>query len=244
MTEGETADGNDRPSVAVVAPHDETAAVTEAVRAAGGLVETGTDGAAGADLAVALGTDALAALATAGDATPVFPVAADGLAPTDIERVLDGKCAVRERPLVAVETAGESAHALFDVTFSTATAATISEFSLDREGRDAPIARFRADGVAVTTPAGSRGYAHAAGGPVVAPGSGVLAVVPISPFATDPDHWVLPLSGLSLTVERDDADVELLVDGRVVGTVEPGSAVRVAQAGTLPVVSLPESDRR
>ena len=95
----------------------------------------------------------------------------------------------------------------------------------------------------VTTPAGSRGYAHAAGGPIVAPGSDVLAVVPISPFATDPDHWVLPLAELSLTVERDDADVELLADGQVIETVEPKSAVRLTRAGTLPIVSLTESGR-
>jgi NAD+ kinase len=243
MSEGETADGNDRRSVAVLAPHAETAAVAETIRAAGGLVETEIDSAAGADLAVVLGTDGLADLATAEASTPVFPVAADGLVPGDIERVLDGQYTVEERPLVAVETAGESVHALFDVALSTAAAATISEFSLDRPGRDAPIAQFRADGVAVTTPAGSQGYAHAAGGPVVAPGSNVLTVVPMSPFATDPDHWVLPLSELSLTVERDNADVELLADGRVVRTVEPGSAVRLTRAGTLPVVSLPESDR-
>jgi NAD+ kinase len=244
MSEGETADGDDQPSVAVVAPHAETAAVAGAIGAAGGVVENGIDAAAGADLAVALGTAGLADLATAETSTPVFPVGADGLAPEDIGRVFDGQYTVEERPLVAVETVGGSAHALFDVALSTAAAATISEFSLDRPGRDAPIARFRADGVAVTTPAGSRGYAHAAGGPVVGHGSDVLTVVPISPFATDPDHWVLPLSKLSLTVERDDADVELLADGRVVQTVEPGSAVRLARAGTLPVVSLPESGRK
>jgi NAD+ kinase len=243
MSEGERVDGDDRPSVAVVARHTETAAVAEAVRAAGGLVETGIDTAADADLAVALGTGALADLATADASTPVFPAAAGEIQAGDIARLLDGRYIVRERPLVAVETAGESVHALFDVTLSTTEPATISEFSLDRGDRDSPIARFRADGVAITTPAGSRGYAHAAGGPVVAPDSGVLTVVPISPFATDPDHWILPLSGLSLTVERDDADVELLVDGEVTGTVEPGSAAGLAQAGTLPVVSLPESDR-
>lgn len=97
--------------------------------------------------------------------------------------------------------------------------------------------------MAVTTPAGSRGYAHAAGGPIVTPGSDVLTAVPISPFATDPDHWVVPLAELSLTVERDDADVELLVDGRVVETVEPGATVELARAGTLPVVSPSDPDR-
>lgn len=241
MSEGERADGNDRPTVAILPFDGETADIAERVRAAGGVVEAGIGAAVAADFAMALGSDALADLATAGVSTPVFPVAADGVRP-DIERVLAGRYTVEKRPLVAVETTDESVHALFDVTLSTAAAATISEFSLDSPAHDSPIARFRADGVAVTTPAGSRGYAHAAGGPVVVHGSDVLTVVPISPFATDPDHWVLPLSRLSLTVERDDADVELLVDGRVIGTVEPGTAVGLARAGTLPVVSPLESD--
>ncbi len=242
MSEGERAEGNDRPTVAILPFDGETADIAEAVRAAGGVVEAGIGAAADADFAMALGSDALADLATADVSTPVFPVAADGIRPAAIERVLVGRYTVEKRPLVAVETTDESVHALFDVALSTAAAATISEFSLDSPAHDSPIARFRADGVAVTTPAGSRGYAHAAGGPVVVHGSDVLTVVPISPFATDPDHWVLPLSRLSLTVERDDADVELLVDGRVVGTVEPGSPVGLARAGTLPVVSPLESD--
>jgi NAD+ kinase len=243
MSEGERADGNDRPTVAILTSDGETADITEAIRAAGGFVEAGIGAAADADFVMALGNDALTDLATADVSTPVFPAFAGERSQEDIARVFDGEYTVMERPVVAVETADESVHALFDVTLSTAAAATISEFSLDSPAHDSPIARFRADGVAVTTPAGSRGYAHAAGGPVVVPGSDVLTVVPISPFATDPDHWVLPLSELSLAVERDDADVELLVDGRVVRTVEPGSAVGLARAGTLPVASPLESDR-
>ena len=236
----ETADGDDRPSVAVLAPDGEAADVAETIRAAGGDAATGIDAVGGADLAVALGSAALADLAASDVSTAVFP-AGGGIQPRDVGRILDGRYTVEERPLVAVSTAAESVHALREVTLTTAETATISEFSLDR--RDSSVARFRADGVTVTTPAGSRGYAHAAGGPIVAPGSDVLAVVPISPFATDPDHWVLPLAELSLTVERDDADVELLADGQVIETVEPKSAVRLTRAGTLPIVSLTESGR-
>lgn len=237
----ETADGDDRPSVAVLAPDGEGADVAETIRAAGGDAETGIDAAGGADLAVALGSAALADLAASDVSTAVFPASGE-IQPQDVGQILGGRYTVDERPLVAVSTAAESAHALWEVTLTTAEAATISEFSLDRD-RDSSVARFRADGVTVTTPAGSRGYAHAAGGPVVVPGSDVLAVVPISPFATDPDHWVLPLTELSLTVERDDADVVLLADGQMIETVEPKSAVRLTRAGTLPVVSLPESGR-
>lgn len=243
MSDGETADGNERPDVAVLASADGAADVVETIRAAGGAAETTTvETIAEADLAIAPAGDAIAKLVETNATTPVLPLTGD-LRPETAERLLDGRYVVVEQPLIAVGTAGGVSHALFDVTLTTAAAATISEFSLDRPDRSAPIARFRADGVAVTTPAGSRGYAHAAGGPIVTPGSDVLTAVPISPFATDPDHWVVPLAELSLTVERDDADVELLVDGRVVETVEPGATVELARAGTLPVVSPSDPDR-
>ncbi|WP_256686710.1 ATP-NAD kinase [Halococcus qingdaonensis] len=243
MSDGETVDRGERPDIGVLVSADGAADVVETVRATGGVAETTTvETIDGTDLVIAPAGDAIAELVTADTTIPVLPLT-DDLRPETAERLLDGRYTVTERPLVAVETDGGIAHALSDVTLATAAAATISEFSLDRPNRNTPIARFRADGVVVTTPAGSRGYAHAAGGPIVAPGSDVLTAVPISPFATDPDHWVVPLADLSLTVERDDADVELLVDGRTVETVEPGATVELVRAGTLPVVSLHDGDR-
>ena len=243
MSDGEAVDRDERPNIGVLASADGAADVVETVRATGGVAETTTvETIDGTDLVIAPAGDAIAELVTADTTIPVLPLT-DDLRPETAERLLDGRYTVTERPLVAVETDGGIAHALSDVTLATAAAATISEFSLDRPDRSTPIARFRADGVVVTTPAGSRGYAHAAGGPIVAHGSDVLTAVPISPFATDPDHWVVPLADLSLTVERDDADVELLVDGRTVETVEPGATVELVRAGTLPVVSLHDGDR-
>jgi NAD+ kinase len=101
--------------------------------------------------------------------------------------------------------------------------------------------RVRADGVVAATPVGSRGYARAAGGPVVVPGSGVGTVVPIAPFATDTESWVLGLDGLALSVERDGVPVEVLADDRPLGTVEPGTAVRLAPDGALELALVPES---
>ena len=178
-----------------------------------------------------------------------------------IERFLAGGYPVHERPVLSVEIPAVDRRALHDVALVTAAPATISEFAvateadaLDRDAPatdasitdvegdapaagDAPLARFRADGVVVATPVGSRGYARAAGGPVVAAGSDAAAVVPIAPFATDPDHWVMPLSSIALTVERDDADVELFVDGRSLGSVAPDTTVEIVRDGTLRLAS-------
>jgi NAD+ kinase len=128
------------------------------------------------------------------------------------------------------------ARALFDLTLVSEEPARISEFTV-RSGTDT-VDCFRADGVVVATPAGSGDYARAAGGPVVGRGTGVVAVVPISPFATDTDHWVLDAASVVLRVERDDNPVELLVDGRSEGRVVPGEGLRIAPESELTLAAV------
>jgi NAD+ kinase len=253
MSDGEATSSGER-TVGIVAPETDASQVVETVSDAGVAADIGpADIAAESDVVVAVGDGALSSLAAAGVSTPVLPVetGVDGVAETDqaaIERVLAGAYDIQERPFVRVETPEHTGRALFDVSLTTAEPATISEFALDTSATadgdatadETSVARFRADGVTVAAPAGSRGYAHAAGGPIVVPGSDVATVVPIAPFATDPDHWVLPLSGVSLTIERDEADVEVAVDGRPLCTVGPGSTVRLARDGALRI-AVPES---
>jgi len=93
----------------------------------------------------------------------------------------------------------------------------------------------------VATPAGSVGYARAAGGPVVGPGAGVAVVVPVGPYAVGRDRWVLA-PPLGVTIERDEGAVTLFVDGREVSPVEPDDTVEVTAGGRLPVAVVPEAD--
>lgn len=225
--------------VGVVGEHP---GVTEAVAAAGGrsLVGDAEDVLAGDPGAVvAVGEPAVLALARAGVDVPVLPVGAGRgvrsvpgeAAPRAVERLLAGEWTAVEHPVLVARPAG--VRALMDLMLVTAEPARISEFTV-RAG-DEPVASFRADGVVVATPAGSAGYAGAAGGPVVAPGTGVVAVVPVAPFATDADHWVLPPGEVALTVARDDAPVELLADDRTVGEVDPGVPVTLPRDGVVTV---------
>ncbi|HET7325536.1 MAG TPA: hypothetical protein VFJ06_14505, partial [Halococcus sp.] len=207
MSDGEATSSDERASVGVVAPEADERRIVDAIADAGGVSNVGSaETVAESAAVVAVGDTALSDLAAAGVSAPVLPVAAGvtGVPLDDarraIERVLAEEYERRELPFVYVDTDEESGHALFNVSLTTAELGTISEFAVEtlcepssRDSADAPVARFRADGVVVATPAGSRGYARAAGGPVVVPGSEVLSVVPIAPFSTDPDHWVLPL---------------------------------------------------
>lgn len=237
--------------VGVVGDAELAAAVETAVEAVGGTaVDGATDEAA---LVVAGGEAALVDVARRGVDAPVLPVGGgDGVgsvagddAEAAVRRVLDGEYETTRHPVVTVEGAAggatiASAAALFDVALVAAEPARISEFAVRAGGER--VARFRADGVVASTPAGSVGYNRAAGGPVVAPETDVVAVVPIAPFATHADRWVLPLDDVTLSVERDETPVELLVDGRTEATVAAADPVTLSRGADLRTVIVPESE--
>lgn len=220
----------------------------ETVRAAGGepLVTDATAVVeARPDVVVALGEGALSALVAAGVEAPVLPVDVNsgvgsvpaGALKRALGTILAGDHTLSEHPLLRTD---RGTRAVFDCMLVTAEPARISEYTVHSGGDR--VARFRADGVVVATPAGSCGYARRAGGPVVAPGTGVVAIVPVAPFSTDADNWVVAPDALQLTVERDDAPVELLADDRVVGEVAAGDPVEFGTNGRLRVAVVPESE--
>lgn len=235
------------PVVGVVGP--EADAVATAVRAAGGVPDASPATAVDdATYVVAVGEPALLAVARTCPDVPVLPVAAGrgvrsvprAATETAVGRLLAGEYDRERHSLVDVTVADRTmATALTDVMLVSAEPAQISEYALWADGER--VAQFRSDGVVVATPAGSPGYADAAGGPVLAPGPDVAAVVPVAPFATDADHWVFPLDRLCLSVERDDPAVQMVADDRVVGHVEPADPVRLSSDGSVDVAVVPAS---
>lgn len=132
------------------------------------------------------------------------------------------------------------AHALGDVTLIAGEPARISEFTVvagdGSSGRQ--IASIRADGIVVATPVGSHGYAHDAGGPLLGRETNVVSIVPIGPFSTAPEHWVVDQSTISLTVDRDEPAVELLVDGTLAGTVPATETVTLSTVDTIETIGI------
>jgi len=238
------------PLVGVVG--DATADLEAAVTSAGARSRVGDVEsvlAASPALAVAVGDTAFARLARSAPTLPVLPVDVDGgfrsvateSAAAAIDTVLAGDAETQSYPVLRVEYDGERvASAVADVSLLTAEVAHISEYAV--ASGDSHVGQFRADGVVVATPAGSTGYAHRLGCPLVAPGTSVGPVAPIAPFATNPDHWVLPLEDLRLTVERDETPVTLVADDREVATVAAGEPVTVTPDGSVDVALTPASD--
>ncbi|RRJ32824.1 NAD(+)/NADH kinase [Halocatena pleomorpha] len=143
-------------------------------------------------------------------------------------------------PVIGIDRPDGRVYALADVTLVTVESARISEYTVvaTHGERRQRIMSVRADGVVIATPAGSHGYAHDAGGPRVAAETGVGVVVPIAPFSIDADQWVVSLSDVRLTVDRNDTAVELRVDGRQVGTVSPAESLRLQSVASIETIDI------
>lgn len=216
--------------------------VTVAVRDAGddafcgSLLDEGvtlTDHEEEADVLVVVGDDALRSLADDDPTVPVLPVGTS-VGPHGVSReqacrfladrppaTLDARTV--SHPVVSVDVAGDEVWGVLDVALVTSEPAHISEYTV-ADG-SAVLGSFRADGVVVATPAGTTGYARRLGTPVAAAETGVVAVAPIAPFATNPDHWLVGDDRVRLTVERDEAAVRLFADDRSITEVAHGEPV-------------------
>lgn len=244
--EGWTAPIPEGTRIAVVGEDQVRDRVETAITDRGG--ELVPDVHSGAAIVVGLGERAVGTVARSNPEAAILPVAAGPRVQSvprsgvegAIEHLFRGDWQLVDRLLLSVPTVGDGpSRAVTDVMIATRDPATISEFTVRSAGRH--VETVRADGIVVALSAGSGGYARSAGGSIVAPGTGVVSVVPIAPFVVDPNHWVLEPSELELTVTRDEAIVEIQVDGRLVGPVDPGTTVVLDRAGTIHTIVVPES---
>jgi NAD+ kinase len=96
----------------------------------------------------------------------------------------------------------EASHeALNEIVVSKGDIARMGDFTVELDGRK--VARFRADGVIVSTPTGSTAYTLAANGPILTPDVDAMVVTPICPH----------LLTLRPIVVRGDAKLMVRVEG-------------------------------
>ncbi|KTG09792.1 hypothetical protein AUR64_09160 [Haloprofundus marisrubri] len=232
-------EARDDATTAVSLRGDDDGRVERALRATG---FTFTD-VAEATFVVAVGERAVADAVREHPQCPILPVGVGGRHSVPLSGLDDafatlaeGSRRTADHPLFGVSVGGDHvADAVFDATLVTNEPARISEYAV-KSGGDS-LDAFRADGVVVATPLGSSGYARAAGGPIVTPGAGV-AVVPISPFSTRWDTWVVA-DDVTLSVERDEGAVSLVVDGDRTTAVDPHVPVRVERRETVRLLRPP-----
>lgn len=203
---------------------------------------------AACDLVVVLGGDGtlLSVARTMGDGAPILGVNLGRLGfLTEIGRaelypalveVLAGRFEIEERQLADVAVArgsgeGERFRALNDAVIAKSAVARIIEMDLSVDG--AFVARYRADGLIVSTPTGSTAYNLSAGGPILEPRLPVTVIAPICPHTLSLRPIVVP-DGAQIEVRLDPAQREpvyLTVDGQEGTDLGAGDRVLYRRAG-------------
>ena len=195
------------------------------------------------DLVVVLGGDGtlLSVARTLSSSTPILGVNLGNLGfLTEVGRgelypvlvqVLAGRFKTEKRSLFDVElrrNGGEpvSFRVLNDAVITKGALARIIELTLRVEGH--LIARFRADGLIISTPTGSTAYNLSAGGPILNPLLPVAVLTPICPHALSLRPIVVPDAGpIEVTLETQREEVFLTLDGQEGTSLAYGDTVRI-----------------
>ena len=198
------------------------------------------------DLVVVLGGDGtlLAAARAVGSDAPIFGVNLGTLGfLTEVGRgdlypslvqVLAGRFKLEERSLFDVELlrngSGSLRYQVFnDAVVTKSALARIIELTLRIDGQ--LIARFRADGLIISTPTGSTAYNLSAGGPILSPLLPVAVLTPICPHALSLRPIVVPDAGpIEVTLETQREEVYLTLDGQEGTSVGFRDVVRIGRS--------------
>jgi NAD+ kinase len=134
-----------------------------------------------------------------------------------------------------------SFEALNEVVVSKGDIARMGSFAVELDGKS--VARFRADGVIVSTPTGSTAYTLAANGPILTPDVDAMVVTPICPHLLTLRPIVVRGDAcLTVRVEGVPTQCLLTVDGQTGFELRVGDEVRCRKSDyTVNLVRLSES---
>ncbi|RYD75127.1 MAG: NAD(+)/NADH kinase, partial [Verrucomicrobiaceae bacterium] len=162
-----------------------------------------------------------------------------------VETIVSGRYRLSERTLLRVELmrGGKSVFArsaLNDAVISRGELSRLIRLDVRIDG--ALLTEYNADGLIVSTPTGSTAYSLSAGGPVLAPESGVFVITPICPHVlTNRSVIVSDHSRIEITPAPGQGGVFLTVDGREAQAIEPDDAICITKARyRLALAMLPE----
>jgi NAD+ kinase len=162
-----------------------------------------------------------------------------------VASIAQGQISFSERTLLDVRISGSEGEqsaiiGLNDAVFSRGELSRLIRLRTRVNGE--ALTEFNADGLIVATPTGSTAYSLSAGGPILAPESGVFVITPICPHVlTNRSLIVADHSLIEVEVTERDYAVYLTVDGRDPIKVGVGDVVAMRKADkTLPLAVMPE----
>lgn len=148
-----------------------------------------------------------------------------------LERVFRDDFAIDERLMLSatMERAGEvvmQSTALNDVVISKGTLARMIETQVGISGQF--VTNLRGDGLIVSTPTGSTGYALSAGGPIVSPAASAFMLAPICPHTLTHRPLIVPSTvSISISLSSKDAGAMVTLDGQEGMAMQKGDVVIV-----------------
>jgi NAD+ kinase len=164
--------------------------------------------------------------------------------PQAVEAIVHGTYQLSERTLLRAEIVRDGAtiathSALNDAVISRGEQSQLIRLDVSVDG--ATLSEYTADGLIVSTPTGSTAYSLSAGGPVLAPDSGVFVVTPICPHVlTMRPVLVSDASHIAIAPARGGGTAFLTLDGQPSRRLEPGDRLHLTKApGKLPLAMLP-----
>ena len=162
-----------------------------------------------------------------------------------VECVANGKITFSERARLELTIPGQPKGSapiigLNDAVFSRGELSRLIRLRARVDGESLTV--FNADGLIVATPTGSTAYSLSAGGPILAPESGVFVITPICPHVlTNRSIIVSENSLIEVEAIEKEYPVFLTVDGREPMRVDVGQVVQIRKAKkTLPLAALPD----
>jgi len=152
----------------------------------------------------------------------------------DFKRVLadllEERVVLSERTLLSIEVVrfGKTfwkGRALNEMVLSRGERSTVIRLEVQIDGVE--LTEYNADGLIVATPTGSTAYSLSAGGPILAPDSGVFVVTPICPHVlTNRSVIISERSIITVHPEAGEPGVCLTLDGRTPFPLQAGDFIR------------------
>jgi len=142
-----------------------------------------------------------------------------------LDLLLKGKFFIDERMKLKIDNEFEVLNEVLILSRQ----ASLLEFKISIDNIE--IAKFRADGVMVSTPTGSTGHSMSSGGPILHPGVKAYIITPVNPFLREQFPLVVPAdSETEIELIREGRGAQLILDGRIIKEIKPHKRISIKRA--------------
>jgi NAD+ kinase len=146
--------------------------------------------------------------------------------------ILEERYLVEERLVLEGTTParpGKVYHAVNDFVVDKSRSSRIIDIETHIDGTFAVT--YRADGLIISTPTGSTGYALSSGGPIVTPQARVFGITPISPHTLSGRPIIVPDGSMIRVVVRSHSEEVLFsADGQIEEFLKPPAEINIRRA--------------